>query len=80
MFEYIEYEEKEYKVAYVEIEEGKWELIGTESLENALMPDGMSFKDDRARGIDEAFFYYVPDEMIDSPDLAMYVKGEVYDY
>lgn len=77
MFEYIEYEGKEYKVAYVKIEDSIY-LIGTESLGNALMPSGSSFKDDRAREIDEAFFYYVPDEMIDSPDLAEYVEENIF--
>ncbi len=72
MIEYIEYEEKEYPTTWVVINDYGWELVGTKSLEAALMSNG-EFKDAKAKGIDEAFFYYVPDEMIDSPDLGKYV-------
>lgn len=76
MIEYIEYEGKIHKIVWVKIE-GREEPIGTESLENELLPDGRSFRDDRAREIDEYIFYYVPDNMIESPDLGDYVTNAI---
>lgn len=72
MIEYIEYEGKIYPTKWIVIDDWGWEVVATESLEHALMPNG-EYRDDTAKGIDEAFFYYVPDDLIDSPDLAQYV-------
>ncbi len=51
--------------------------VGTESLENALIP-GEGYADG-AKGIDEIIFFYVPDSMIKDLEMKLtaYVSKEV---
>ena len=78
MIEYIEFDGKEYPVAWVVVDDFGWELIGTDSLQDALSPKGtLDNIEEVAREVDETIFFYVPDEMIDSPDLCKYVNYEI---
>ena len=75
MIEYIRFDGKEYLVVWIIVDDFGWRLIGTDSLQDALSPKGMH--DDLAKEIDDTIFFYVPDDMIDSPDLGKYVNYEV---
>lgn len=75
MIEYIKFDGKEYPVVWIVVDDFGWRLIGTDSLQDALSPKGTH--DDLAKEIDDTIFFYVPDDMIDSPDLGKYVNYEI---
>lgn len=78
MIEYIRFDGKEYPIAWIVVDDFGWELIGTDSLQDALSPKGRSDGIEKlAREVDGTIFFYVPDDMIDSPDLGKYVNYEV---
>lgn len=67
----IEYNGITYPTFEVETEDG-FRYVAHERLENALMPNG-AYADDIARNIDEAIYFYIPDDITNSTDAQRYV-------
>lgn len=78
--EAFDFNKKTYPVRTIKFCDGDTEndvIIGTESFEDALMPNGADFASERARSIDEEIFFYVPDQIFfttTDAQLADYVK------
>jgi hypothetical protein len=72
----IKFENKEYEVKEITLDEIGSVLIGSESLCKELIPDCKDFKSDEARNIDEHIYFYVSDEILqsDNKSLTEYVE------
>ena len=68
-YEYIDYEGIKYPYMWLNIPEFGVYRVATLSLVNALLDDdGITYKSNDARAIDEMFFFYLDDDEIDRND------------
>ena len=69
-YEYIDYEVIKYPYIWLNIPEFGVYRVATLSLINALVSDddGITYKSNNARAIDEMFFFYLDDDEMDRND------------
>ena len=76
---FVTYKGSNYLVREIQLSEDETVLVGTETLERALIdPVTSQYTDDEAKSIDEEIYFYVPSDMImkDDDELTEFVKRE----
>ena len=77
--DFIEYHGIRFPVREIQLSEDETVLVGTETLERALIdPVTSQYTDDEAKEIDEQIYFFAPDDMITRGDdeLTEFVKQE----